>query len=97
MHPPGNHSHANSRSKQLNGFGLTVCDLICDILYFPLNIPPGCDLITIVYITIKAIIVLVISIMDYASLSLLALMSLAVWWMILIASGLRQSHNIAMK
>jgi hypothetical protein len=40
----------------------------------------------------KANIVLVISIMDYASLSLMVLLGLAVWWMILIASGLRQSH-----
>ncbi len=54
MHPPGNlYSHANSCSKQLNGFGLTVCDLICDILYFPLNISPGCEFITIVYIIMK--------------------------------------------
>jgi len=44
------------------------------------------------YHHIKAIIVLVISIMDYASLSLLALISLAIWWVILIASGLRRSH-----
>ncbi len=30
--------------------------------------------------------------MDYAALSLMVLISLAVWWMILIISGLRQSH-----
>ena len=30
--------------------------------------------------------------MDYAALSLMVLISLVVWWMILIISGLRQSH-----